>query len=391
MTDSINKGIGYFIKRLDTLILLLFSFVLAFGSFDVFAKMNLVFYFSLLFILSATFFSTVLKSLKKYLKQLLLLFSFLFILIINSILYIGAVEDFYFINIKLLSLIILFWYLSYYFNLFPKLLWYSLLVFSLSCSICSILAMLGYGAEIINGRLLLFGENPNSTSVRMAISAIFLFYLIILNPYKYSFVRLFLIPFILSLFIVILESGSRGSVLSLLLGIFLIFGFSKIKLVYKIIVIVTIVFGLIYIFVRFIDIDQYAFFLRFTEAVENGSTGGRGVIWSDALGVFYDHPILGVGESGYVREMIKRYSYYLDTHNMFIYLLVISGVLGTFLFLLFYLGLFRKALMSYRNKEILPVTFYFFTILIAFKTGGALTYVVLWYLLAFINSFDYKS
>jgi O-antigen ligase len=282
----------------------------------------------------------------------------------------------------------LFGALTYVFKNNLKLCYQSLMMFSISCALLSVFSyfgLLGSSYEIINDRALLFGENPNSTSTRMALALLYFFYIFIQDPLNYGKSRYFVLLTFFPLIMSIVLSGSRGSLLSLIGGIILLVIFSKNKKYTKVFLTFITIIGISFI-ISFLSVNKINLD-RFNSFIEEGSTGGREEIWRVAMSIFYDYPFLGVGEAGYLNEMSNRYSIAIDTHNLFIYLLACGGIFSLLLFMLFLSTLFKNVIVNYKKKEVLPLIFLFFILLLMAKTGGVLTYLIMWYLFAIIFSF----
>jgi len=359
----------------------LFSFFLAFGKYDPFKTNG--FYFDVIIlcmIFCLALFTNVLSKFKIYESQLLILIYIGIIIFVAGVFYGEPI-----FNFKYFSAILIFWFLSYFFRNNPKTCIYSLLFFATSSSLIALLYTYGYFSDeliIKQGRLIIFEENPNSISSRMAISFIVLMCIIIENPLKFNRIRFIFILALPSLFIFVVDTGSRGSFLGLILGTVLLALLAKIPKSYKFLIsfcvfmisISSINFmGGTSLFERFYDSDRLI--------------GVREEIWSNAMQIFYDYPF-GVGEIGYVSEMIERYSMEFDTHNLFIYFLVTGGFTSFLLFIYFLKKLFLKSIINFKNGSSLTLIIFAFLIFLISKTGGVLTYLMLWYLFSIINSFE---
>lgn len=366
-------------------LIVLFSFFLGFGKFDPFGTGGLFFDLITLFLMiTIAFYTDVLKEIGLYKKILMALCSIVMLFFITGLLYGYAYVDVNLFNFKFLSAIIIFWFLSYVFKKNPKLCLYSIILFSLSCSLIAILynfSFLNSVSEIRNGRLYIFEENPNSISSRMAIAFVVLTYIIIENPLNLKFYRFFLGLALPSLFLFVVETGSRGSFMALFLGVGLIVFFSNVNKYIKFFLGIVSAFLLKKIF-DFIQTTSL-----FDRLNADDFSGGREEIWTNALGIFYDFP-WGVGEGGYITEMTIRFSSQHDTHNLFIYLLVCGGWISLLLFLFFLKELFQKVLINLKNGNSLLLIIFVFLVFLASKTGGVITYLIMWYFFAVINSFD---
>ncbi len=364
-------------------LIILFSFFLGFGKFDPFNTGGL--YFDVLTI-TVLFFvaikANLLSQFKKYKFQLFLLLLIGLLLFFLGIIYGPTIQDVNPFNLKYFAAVAVFWFLSFSFEN-DKLRNYSILAFSISCGVLALLYYLDFFpnvSEIRNGRLNIFGENPNSISTRMALAFIILLYFNIENPLKLSILRFGTLIFTPFLFLFVIDTGSRGSFLIMLLGGMVLLLFSDIRRGLKISLVSLIVISSSYFFYLLYDTGLYQ---RFQQS---DLSGGREEIWSDAISIFYDFP-LGTGEGGYTTEMFQRFSYLSDAHNLFLYILISGGFISFILFILFMFGLLRKSLSAFRNKKSLNITLFIFMFFLASKTGGVITYLIMWYVFAIINSY----
>ena len=319
-----------------------------------------------------------------YLKKMIPIFIIFFILIISQIFY-DNVADFTIngLNFKFLYIIIWVPVLSTIFERYPNLIKYSLLIFSLTCLLLSIGVITGFindAISISNGRVWLFGENPNSTSTRFVLSFLYFLYISLFSNVKNRKNKFFLfgLPFLL---ILILESGSRGSLLSLLMGSVTMVFLSDLKRFLKLIIIII---GLFLMFFSAVYLnDDFSIISRVQSSLD-GESAGRDILWKHALDIWQENPIIGVGENGYYYEIFKLQSEYKDPHNLLLYLLATSGVIGFISFLYFNFFLIRKCFYDLKNRYLFNFILYLITFLIFIKTGGVLSYLIMWYIFSII-------
>jgi len=370
-------------------IVLLFSFFLAFGKYDPFGTQGLYLDVVLVIVILTIGLSTnVINHIHLFRKQIILLSGISIVLLICSLIYGQVYSSYGFFNFKYLSAIIIFWFLSYYFKIHQKERYYSLLLFAVASSIIAAFYQLGYFDNVIHfdkGRLIIFEENPNSFSSRMAIAFLINVYMIVFNPLNLKKVRYVLLFTLPSLFLVIVDAGSKGSFFALLFGVALMLFLKRTDFVYKVVLIALI--GLVGLFLVQ-DLQDTVLLERLSE--EQG-LGEREAIWSNALSIFSDYPF-GVGESGFFLEMGLRYSKPIDAHNLFIYLLATGGFISLILFLLFLRTLYFKSYYLLKRKgDVFFLAIFLFIIFLASKTGGVFTYLVMWYLFAIINSIGQRK
>lgn len=330
---------------------------------------------------------------KANIKNAFPLFLIFFILLI-----IGALKPYHLdgesaFNLKFLASILFYIFLSTFFSIYPNLIQTSLVSFGIGAGLLCLLFtfnILGESAyEIRNDRLILLGENPNSLSIRISLGVLFLVWAALENGLKLSKFKRFLlllpIPFMFNLIII---SGSKGSFLlcvgSLSLYVFLLKNVSiKLKRF-------VLFFASVIVFFAISIFFESALYTRF---IESELTSGRSDIWNTALDISSDN-IFGVGEVGYKIEIFNSIGKIIDTHNLFIYLLVTGGVLSLLLFLFFLYVLFVRLLRSYViDRNIINLLIFFSMLFVMSKTGGVLSYLIMWYFLACVNveSFNRKT
>lgn len=362
---------------------LIFSFFLGFGKYDPFGTNGLYFDAITVVMLVSIFFSTnILKTFIRHRKNLFLLIGMGFLLFLLGVFYGSTEIEKNIFNFKYFASAIIFWFLSVSFIENKKIMYYSILLFSISCSVIALAYTFGFlnsYAEIRNGRLIIFEENPNSVSTRMAISFIISLHFIIVNPLKLKLIRLLLMVALPFLFLFIVGTSSRGSFFALGLGTLSVLYFSKISNKLKIFLAAVLLLVSISIFGF---LFESTLFERLTNA---DLTGGREEIWKSSIQIFYDYPF-GVGENGYLHQMNMRYGMTSDTHNLFLYLIISGGFISLALFIVFLLNLFKKSLHELKKGDSLFIIIFIFFCFLMSKTGGVLTYLVMWYFFAVINS-----
>lgn len=238
-------------------------------------------------------------------------------------------------------------------------------------------------APMGGGRYFFLGENPNSYSTRMAISiAIAIF----LQRDSSGTTRyLLIIAAALQIFVIYL-SGSRGAILMIAVSFVLLLLSSADSLAKRALYVAG---GLVAVslVVMLLNDNNVSGSLhvhtieRMLDFLQKGETAGRTQLWEQALEIFTDNPIIGVGGSNFTDEMAHRYNDARDAHNLFIFLLASSGIVGFSLFLSFALPLLWRSCKVWRSKPIaLAILLPMF--LAMFKMGGILTYSLMWFTFA---------
>lgn len=371
------------------IIIYLFSFFLAFGLYDPFGTNGLYFDFlTVVTILSIVIKNNINSILKTNKVEVVTLLGIAFLLFFSAFIYGVSYKEGVPINFKFISAIIIFILLSTEYRGNHREAIWSMYFFAVSCGLISTLYSLGLldsQFQINNGRLIIFDENPNSISSRMALGFIILYYLLFNGKKTLGKYRFISILFFLPIINFVIATGSRGSFLILILSLFIITLLAKIRIIYKVTLGVITVGVSAYIFITFIESSLFERFMN------EGLLDSREDLWSNALSIAIDNPVFGVGEEGYWIEMSKRTNKVLDTHNLFIYLLVCGGSMALITYLFFLVRLFKKSYLQYKNKNILPMILFVFFIFLMAKTGGIITYLIMWYFLAFINSYTIEK
>ena len=266
----------------------------------------------------------------------------------------------------------------------------SIYVFSIVSSIIAVLFWCGLLEQYITinqGRFSLFGENPNSTSARFSLAFILLLHVILKNPFFWSKKRFFQLVLLMPLINIVLASGSRGSFIILVISTFLyLILFPQKKAINKVLIIsflgVALVGGGIFILSKNSD---YSILERLLDTYTTGNDAGRDQLNNYALNIWLDSPIVGEGTICFVNEMRIQFGETRTVHNLYFYILATSGIIGFVSFMYFIYNLLCDSLVV-RKQEPISLVILLFMLLMAYKTGGALTYMLMWYVFAIIIS-----
>lgn len=379
------------ISKFTALILILFPFILAFGVFDpifgIRPSFGLGDILAILLIVTSYVlnFNDFIKRLNINVIYLLLI---LFVLFLSSTIYGYSSYEKPDFNLKLLICILLYYGLTIVYKKKANYIHYSLLAYSIGVFVLIILlnTILVSEVRVTNGRLIVFEENPNSTSARFSIAAIYFFYVAIYNPFRMTLLRYTSIVMSIPILYAILQSGSRGSVISTIVSYIVLIYFSPIRKLYKSLITLLIVVSLPFLIA--IMSNAGSIYDRLVESFVDKDLAGRDFIWTAALEIISNNLWLGVGEAGYFHEVHKITGLYIDTHNLALYILATGGVVTFFIFSIFYKNLFLNALYFFKHKDVLPMVLLLNITLVALKTGGALTYLIMWVIFAMVTSYS---
>ena len=128
--------------------------------------------------------------------------------------------------------------------------------------------------------------------------------------------------------------------------------------------------------------EELSVFERFNDLQEGDS---RQVLIKNAMTLFYDSPFWGYGVNGY--EYMKETSFHdiRDSHNMLVSILATSGLLGFTSILCFFKRIIASIRTSFRNDKF-ATALLVYVFLISMKTGGIITYSMMWFAYALILS-----
>lgn len=269
----------------------------------------------------------------------------------------------------------------------------SMLIYTVTMILISIFYQIGVTflpTDFRNGRLWLYGENPNSTSGRFVVSIIFLLYFVFVNPYKWAGPRFLLLVSLFPMLYMIIASGSRGSLL--ICAVSLILFFNNLRFRKKTVKFTILIIGLsamaIYS-IRLLNNSDFSMLERFNQTLEEGGDV-RTALLNAALNIFLQYPLLGCGISNFEKIMLYDYGFTNTVHNLYGYILAVSGLFGFMPFSIFLLSLVREAIKVIRTNMISSVLL-FFILALAWKTGGIITYLFMWYVFSIIISFIEKG
>lgn len=394
------------IDKVKSILLYVFTIVLALGTWNPFAPVQLesdadggsgvAQIFTVIFV-------GVLLVLKYYNKQqpvkanfrkyiIFFFFSLLFTTVFTSISVMSISNYVYFT--KLALCIFLVYIIPSSFSTYLEVIYKSFFVFSVSSSIIALLAFSSVlGDVLINhgGRFFLFGENPNSSGGRMALAIFFCIYFIIDNPLQWGKTRYFLFIAIIPLLLLLMAGGSRGSII-IAFACILCYLFLRPKANIVNITFIGICLGIFLLIGSQLIIENNQDFTVIERLISmrEGNDGGRDLLMDRSLDVYLSNSLLfGSGTIEYVRDMKTTFNEERVVHNLFVYLLPVSGMVGSLLFYLFFFGLLKRCI-KYRKRDILPSILFLFMFLLAYKTGGILTYLLMWYIWASIISITTK-
>ena len=95
---------------------------------------------------------------------------------------------------------------------------------------------------------------------------------------------------------------------------------------------------------------------RLLDTAEKGDISSREVIWENVFYIFLPNLFWGIGLPRYQYEVTAAFGYFTSPHNVFIEVIVYTGILGLTIFVVFLFRVIKCAVVKYFKKiEILPI------------------------------------
>jgi O-antigen ligase len=244
----------------------------------------------------------------------------------------------------------------------------------------------GFGSERMEragraGERMAAGDlGPNALGAMMAVAAVMLIGLLLDNTARTRARAWLLACSTAPLLLVLVATGSKGGLLSFVLGasLFLIpLAPSRRRFA------AFVLGGFALIALGVMVARNPVAVRRLTDTVETGAVAKRNVIYPRAFEMFLERPVLGWGPIGFIYELGSRMGESVrDPHNTLLWLLLETGIVGTFFFLAGFRLCVRAAWRSRAGPEgVLPLALLVATTVKNF-TGTGLGGKTLWLILA---------
>lgn len=159
--------------------------------------------------------------------------------------------------------------------------------------------------------------------------------------------RFFVVAMILGLTYIVIMNGSRGAVISMLIGYF-VFVFYYFKTYRSIAFILVLFIALLFLSIYYFDEIFFVILSRFSE--QGLSDDGRSQIFSNGVNVFFNTFMFGVGAGNFMPTMDKVYQLELTSpHNLFLEIGVQYGLMIFMCFIYLLIKLYRTQRMNNDN------------------------------------------
>ncbi|MDP4268279.1 MAG: O-antigen ligase family protein, partial [Bacteroidota bacterium] len=163
---------------------------------------------------------------------------------------------------------------------------------------------------------------------------------------KYGYLWAFALPLLLK---TLAFTASRGAILCFFSGLLIIGMLLKTKWFIKPIIFLLFIASILLAF-SILDKNP-VFHERYLKTVEGHDTAHRMEIWERLSDLFYVNPIMGIGETGYNQSTIEIFGRVRGSHNVYIEILLKTGIVGLFTFLLFIYSELKRSINSWANES----------------------------------------
>ena len=367
-------------------------------NFEVWDPLNTGGIFSLAKFFGITYLVSILPSINKFIvipkkirSILILIFLFYFLLFLMNVININYLANDVFSSSILIN-IIFFVFIINHERLVPGVIEKSFIGFLIGALLSTAAFYSGIGLEVeSDGRVKLFGDNQNLIGIRMVVASFLLTHYIL--KYRYTLSKTLIALLFLAympILTLLFNTGSRVSVISLLLGtalFFILYRTKKITVKALSMVILLSFSGIVIDSVLKSDVVG----ARLTKTIEEGNLAGRDEIWSQILPLIQNNFLFGVGRTGYIDFFSRIRDTVPSPHNVIIEVMSYTGIIGTVLYLLFVYRVFFSSLRYYfKYNELIPLLF---AIPIAgiLLSGQILTFKLGWFIFAYAATRNYYT
>lgn len=280
----------------------------------------------------------------------------------------------------------------------PRMLNFVLHAFIINILLLSILSIFGIGisyddnATLREGRLTMFGENPNIIGLKASLALIMVFYYFFEVKLK---LKIILVVVMLPLLSMLIATASRGALLAMFFGLAILLLIQQLTLVKKVVLLGLGIIFSVWLF-NYIMKSNELFASRMNVFIEEGNTG-RNDLWDGAIQIIRDNLIIGVGRQGALPVMQQYIGRAMDPHNVFLYVLMTTGIIGFTFFMTFIIRLMYRLYLKFKIDKN-PLFLVLFAILLfnMSKAGGFIDKTFLWFLSAILigaslHSYNSKS
>lgn len=284
-------------------------------------------------------------------------------------------------NYRALLLIVLMTFIAAHLYVKPKTLPIVLNSYIASMLLVFLLVSLGKGVTYVNGRLLIFEENPNVMGAKATLAFLITISKLINN---FSFKRsIIIIPICIPFISLIAMSGSRGAFVSMFLGLAVLLYFRRTGALNKLAVIVFGALGSAMLITYLLQTNPIMA-ERMSTTVETGDIG-RNVLWAAAFNIIMDNPIIGAGFEGVKPRMYTYSGAFMNPHNIFLYVYISCGLPGIILWITFLVRLTKLLFLHFKKYgDSLNLVLLVSVVFNMSKQGGSIGKTFFWFIFALL-------
>lgn len=276
------------------------------------------------------------------------LFYFFIFLTVVSLIYINRSSSSFF-EVSIFQNIILFLIITNHERYDKGLIEKGFFYFALGSFLLGVLAFFGVGVKINEEmRMSIFGDNQNAIGYRMVFSSIILIVSFLFRNFN-NWTKIVIIGMFPFLIITMISSGSRGAFITFVLCVALLILMYRTRFYIQkimILILTSLVGGYFITYVM----STESLGSRLNKANESGDLSERDIIWREVMDIIQDHPVFGVGLTGYAEKInVIVDGIVKSPHNVFLEITVYTGVIGLVIFLFF---LIKLLIISYKYYKI---------------------------------------
>jgi O-antigen ligase len=260
----------------------------------------------------------------------------------------------------------------------------ALFVFSITSSFIAVAMLLqlpGFYERVDEGRVTVLGDNPNALGINMALSLVIIVGLCLYASYRHGVSKVFLALLTIPLLVTLVATGSRGAGLTFVAGclVYIVPHRHSKRILIAGIVAALLLAGAVYKVSTTPEILE-----RWQDSYYEGNTAGREEIFSEALGMIYEKPLLGWGPVEWFYELGRRLNRITgrDAHNTWLALLLQVGVVGA---IPFAIGFWLSGRSAWKGRhaemKLLPLAL-FLALFVTGMSGNLLKSKTQWFVVA---------
>lgn len=326
---------------------------------------------------------------KKILFYLKPLFIFLLILFVNSLLHINNFSSKIFdfaTTVNILLFIAIINHARKNYLILDKV----IIVYMIGTFLLSTLSYFEFGTSTSpEGRTVIFGSNANALGITISTSIMILIATVFFNSFELKKKRFFLLFFLPVLLISLIGTASRSAILVILLSLIFLFYTRIAQNKNKISSFLSsfLVMAIILIPFTYLIFQSEEFMTRIlitADPESNLRLGGRLVLWDGFISIISSAPFFGYGYSGSIYETFKYFGGVHSPHNVFLEVLLYTGIFGFLFFIFFIARIFYKSFLICKYQKIILPVFLIPPILVYILGNQALPIKLVWALLAYL-------